>query len=36
MKKYRIRKNSPAEYIKDFPVGALIGLVVFVIFLAGL
>lgn len=36
MKKYRIRKNSPAEYIIDFSVGGLIGLVVFAIFLAGL
>ena len=36
MKKYRIRKNSPAEYIRDIAGSGLVGLVFLLMFLTAL
>lgn len=36
MKKYRIRKNSPAEYIRDIAGSGLVGLFFLFMFLTAL
>jgi len=36
MKRYKIRKNSPAEYIRDIAGSGLVGLVFLFMFLTGL
>nr|DAT90076.1 MAG TPA: syndecan-2 protein [Caudoviricetes sp.] len=36
MKQYKIRENSPIEYIRDFLGGGVVGLLFLFIFLSGL